>query len=1231
MPRGLRCAISISISIATIVLVAPAAHAQATLTVRRDVISGQVTDDSARGLAHVDVIISRAPDRAFLRTVTDTNGHYVIVFEQGTGDYLVHVSALGMTTVRKRVTRQGSDSVFIVDVVLKREGAEQLAAVHVTARKPKPSRGSDYGLGPGTGAMEHTVDGVKGAVTPSQDGNLAAMAATVPTLLVTPNGVSAGGAGPAQNSTTLNGMSFPGADLPRDAITSVRVRTSVYDPAEGWFGGVQQAIGMGGGFPLTARHAHLTLDAPGLQYTDHYSNQIGNEFTNLNASLGGGGNVPSHETLEYDYGIEGSRRVADGISLASASDDVLERGSIAPDSAARLLGVLDALGVIGPRPAGPLQRTTNTAIFLGSIGSRERTFPTYKIAPTVWNVTGYAKASRSDNIVSSPNTTSSYSGATASDIAWLQGHVSTYIHDAYLLDAGSAVSTARTRTTPNSTLPSGMVFLESDLSDGTTGFSNVSFGGNGGLAAELTQSTWETAANIKLYPPGKATHRVAIAADSRLDRWRRANASNALGTFTFNSIEEVEQNSPTAFTRTLNAPSQSAATWNGFLSVADWWDRSDAFQLLYGLRLEGNRFLSAPAYNPAIASQFGQRTDFTPSTVHVSPRIGFTYTLRDRGGSMGSSLGNLYGGPTGYVRGGIGEFRSLLAPSLLDGIRGASGLAPSARTISCVGAATPNPTWGLYAADPSLIPTDCIGGTTQNSFVDVAPHVELLDRSYTAPRSWRANLSYGSDFHRLAFSIEGAYSLNLNQPGMTDLNFSNRPQFTTSNEERLVYVPPSAIVPGSGAFVATAARRDSSFGQVVDHVSNLRSTGEQLTFILSPDLENLHEWFASLAYTIADSRALSSGFDNSTFDSPTTRSWARSNLDVRHRLVLQGGVSKRGVTVTMFGRLQSGFPFTPMIGSDVNGDGFANDRAFIFDPALSTDPSLARGMRSLMQSSQRNVRECLARQLQRAAAVNSCEGSWTASMNAQVAYAFKFPRTRQHASMTLALMNPLGGLDQALHGIDHLHGWGTNAYPNTVLYNVRGFDPITRQYSYEVNSRFGDTRPRSGAGRAPFGLTLDFSIDLAPPVDLQVADLLLKPGRNGHPGPRIAADDIRHLYRVADPDPFLAIIQESDSLMLSRSQEEALTSADHEYAARRDTIITALTSYLTGVGDHYSTRDVVHRQDELLAALWDLGHSSIKQILPDILSRYQLKMLPWPARDFYAQPTSVKGMDLISQ
>src|SRR5206468_3243124 len=73
----------------------------------------------AKPLEGVDVIITRGPDRAFKSTKTDPSGAYLIDWPDGTGDYLVHVAAPGYETFRKRVTRTGADTVFVVDAPLR--------------------------------------------------------------------------------------------------------------------------------------------------------------------------------------------------------------------------------------------------------------------------------------------------------------------------------------------------------------------------------------------------------------------------------------------------------------------------------------------------------------------------------------------------------------------------------------------------------------------------------------------------------------------------------------------------------------------------------------------------------------------------------------------------------------------------------------------------------------------------------------------------------------------------------------------------------------------------------------------------------------------------------------------------------------------------------------------------------------------------------------------------------
>ena len=53
-----------------------------------------------------------------------------------------------------------------------------------------------------------------------------------------------------------------------------------------------------------------------------------------------------------------------------------------------------------------------------------------------------------------------------------------------------------------------------------------------------------------------------------------------------------------------------------------------------------------------------------------------------------------------------------------------------------------------------------------------------------------------------------------------------------------------------------------------------------------------------------------------------------------------------------------------------------------------------------------------------------------------------------------------------LHGDGHLHGWGQPFIPNNQLLYVRGFDPTTQTYKYEVNQRFGATALAQTVDRA---------------------------------------------------------------------------------------------------------------------------------------------------------------------
>ena len=476
----------------------------------------------------------------------------------------------------------------------------------------------------------------------------------------------------------------------------------------------------------------------------------------------------------------------------------------------------------------------------------------------------------------------------------------------------------------------------------------------------------------------------------------------------------------------------------------------------------------------------------------------------------------------------------------------------------------------------------------------------------------------------MTYVLDGVYSLNVDQPGRIDLNFSNIPLFTTSDEGWPVFAAPGSIIPASGIVALSDARRISSFGHVFDYVSTNRSVSRYATLTLSPDLGDIGAWFTSASYTLASTRARATGFDAATFGSPLAREWARGDFDARHQFIMQGGMYAHHLTFTMFGRLQSGLPFTPIVSGDVNGDGLAKDRAFVFDPTTTSDIALANGMRALLNGAQSATRRCLLQQLGRVAVRNSCDGPWTAMLNAQIMYMGKLPFSRW-GSVALYFSNPLGGLDQFIHGADHLRGWGTFATPDPVLYSVRGFDPAANRFIYTVNSRFGDTRPSGTTMRAPFRVTLDISVNLAPDPYESFVKRWLRPGRHGFEGPRLAAAAIKQTYDRILSDPYRGILEEADSLLLSRTQVDSLQHAQATYRAARDSVLLGFATYLANQGDDYDIKEAVKRQLAVMDSTTELGHISIRRVLPTILDRLQLRMLPYPANRLYAAPDNVHG------
>src|SRR5206468_3728035 len=318
------------------------------------------------------------------------------------------------------------------------------------------------------------------------------------------------------------------------------------------------------------------------------------------------------------------------------------------------------------------------------------------------------------------------------------------------------------------------------------------------------------------------------------------------------------------------------------------------------------------------------------------------------------------------------DFQSPTPTALYSAALGAPGLYNAETELVCIGSAVPTPDWGVYTQDPSTIPGRC---ADTSSTVTITPHpnVTAFAPDYAAPHAWRASLGVQRRlFHAFTVSLDASYARGTSQYGFRDVNLVATPRFTLPDEGgRPVYVPADSIVPATGALGFTASRVHSEVGQVLVIGSDLRSDTRQV--MLSAGAGTTRGAALRVSYTFTRARdqssfsccAASQGFAApTTATSPNAREWATSALERRHSLLATVTYPVSGaLEVTALGRLTSGVPFTPLVGSDINADGARNDRAFVFDPATAADPSVATAMRALLATAPPAVRDCLRRQL----------------------------------------------------------------------------------------------------------------------------------------------------------------------------------------------------------------------------------------------------------------------------
>ena len=1172
------------------------------LHAQTDVIRGKIIGPDNNPIERANVTVTTISGNVSRVARTGKDGRFTVTFPGDDGDYMVTVAALGYAQRRFEVKRTGDQDILVADAKLQAVAA-QLDAVQVQGQRGRVGRTDD--LRPDISGSERPINA--GNVSADQLGDLAALAASMPGVQLIPgadgssNGFSVLGLSADQNSTLLNGMNFGGSQLPRDANVSTSLVTTPYDVSRGGFSGGQISVRSRPGNNYIIRSTSLNFDSPHMQWTDPTARSLGQQYQNVS---GGGlvsGPIQTDKSF-YTLSYQASRRQQDLQTLVNTGPLGLQAAGVASDSVARLLGILNSAHV--PQSVGgiPTSRLQDQALVFGTFDY----IPPTSSTGQAFNLTYNGSWSRQNP-----------SGATTTELPAHSGERSNYFgmvaakHSGYfgfvLSETSLGFSATKFSGDPYVALPNGAVRVNSSFADLPDAVTTLSFGGNPAMNTSISTKSVQARNQLGWFSENNK-HSLKLTTELRRDAYSQDMTINQLGTFAFNSLADLEAGRPASFSRQLSPRTRTTDAYIGSIALGDSYRPTGDLQLQYGLRLDGNHFNDSPLFNANLDQVIGTRNDHVPNNIYLSPRIGFSWTYGTA--AQVAAFQGAVRGPRAVIRGGVGMFQNLPNTQQIGTAIDNTGLPSAIQQLNCIGAAAPTPNWAAYA-DPGTIPTRCADGTTGTVFSSTAPNVSLFAKNYQAPRSVRGNLQWSGAIldNRFSTTIDATYSKNLNQASTFDLNFSGSQQFALASEGgRPVYARSTSIVPATGAIATGEARVSTAYSHVGELRSDMASNAKQLTVSLRPmSFSSSLSWSAS--YVLSDTREEYRGF-TSTDGNPLNVAWGRSGFDSRHQVVYQLNYNAFDfIRLGWYQSFRSGTPYTPIVQGDINGDGYSNDRAFVFDPATVGDTAIANGMRSLLTNGSGSAKACLESQLGKIAARNSCQGPWTTMANLTFSFNPLKVRMPQRANISFQVSNPLGAADALLHGDDHLHGWGQQFVPTNQLLFVRGFDQTTQRFKYDVNPRFGATAVALSAIRAPVTLTAMLRVDVGPARERQDLTQLLDRGRKTE-GQKVPEQFLRAFYGSGGViNPMVQILRQADTLELEQTTADSIAIFNRAYTIKLDSIWTPVVKYLAALPNVYDQDEAYGRYRQAREQTVD-AMIRLAPTLRGMLNNDQMRKLP---------------------
>lgn len=1197
-----------------------AGHLNAQVGTTTDILTGQVLDSAGTPVADAIVSATSLETEITRETRTDGQGRYTILFPDGGGQYRMTARAIGYAPRAGVIVRYADEDRLVWDarltgqpVIL--EGIEVRGEANVM-----PVRVPDR---PTPGSVEQVLTADQLSRLPLDADDLSLLAVLVPGAVVldatdsTGASFSIAGQRTDANAITLDGMTYGGTSVPQEGTRSTRMVTSTYDVSRGRFSGGMIATTSRSGANAVQSSWRYAFRDDALAFGAEDTSAFTSAYTQHQLSGGVGGPLIRNKLTAYVSGQARLRR--DPLAtLTTATPTDLTRLGIATDSIDRFMAIVDALGGSSALTFGDdrANDTWSGMLRMDYLASQNHTV----------TLRGDLRTSEHDPTRVSQRGLPESGGTASNSGGGLMASVASRFGTRVINEGRLYLSESRQNSEPYLYLPQGRVQVASTLQDSTVSLTSLSFGGSTGMPSWSRDRSLEASDEVS-WLPGAARHRLKLGAFVRVEQSRSEQSPNQLGTYTYNSLADLEADTPRSFSRSLAATERRSDAWEAALYVASVTQVLRQLQLTYGLRLEGSWLGPVPAYNPALDAAFGLRTDRLPSERAVSPRVGATWMVG--GGGMTP--------PALILRGGLGLFRSPLPGSLASRAQTSTGLSGSETDILCIGTAVPTPDWTAFATDPETIPDACIGPRTPVH--TGLPNAWVFDEDFASPKAWRA--SFGVQrllTPLLRLSVDAQYARGVSQYGFRDLNLSTSGGFRLPVEaSRPVFVAVDQIVPETGAVSFLDSRLDTTFAQVLQMYSGLASDSKQLTVSLSGFTRrgiNLR-----LGYTWSHVRdqlstsmrgGIGRGGLGSTAGNPNIAEWGRSSLERQHSVVATLGYPVgTSLEITAIGRLSSGSPYTPLVATDINGDGSPNDRAFVFDPADAATPAtIAAGMTRLLTDGSGSAGACLRSQLGTLATRNSCTGPWQNSVEFQINYRPRYWGLNGRVQASVTTQNFLRGVDELLHGADGAHGWGMRQNPDASLLFVEGFDPATRTFQYRVNELFGATGAAATAQRVPFQIGIQVRISLGPDRMRDAIDRLRGAGgrggvagQGGFGGMRgagmrggITPENFLERFRTLLINPPAIALDMADSLGLSPEQTELLSSMRDSLMADNDSLAAGLQRQIEETGDQ-DPRALMQRIQPAMQSARTNALTAIERMRA-ILTAEQWERMPTGIREY---------------